>query len=151
MRTRPPTVVAFKSGKKSSVAKQPWNNDPSAEEDERSPEKTVMYYVNDGVYGSFNCILYDHAHCLPTLHKVRRPGGSRWWRGFPESPAAAVLTPPPTCSPPPARNGSQMRSGIPAASGGRRATVWIASWSCAACPTCSWATGWSLRTWGPTP
>lgn len=21
---------------------------------------TVMYYLNDGVYGSFNCILYDH-------------------------------------------------------------------------------------------
>ncbi len=19
-----------------------------------------MYYVNDGVYGSFNCVLYDH-------------------------------------------------------------------------------------------
>uniref|UniRef100_A0A3B3BPG3 ornithine decarboxylase n=1 Tax=Oryzias melastigma TaxID=30732 RepID=A0A3B3BPG3_ORYME len=31
--------------------------------------KTLMYYVNDGVYGSFNCILYDHAHCLPVLHK----------------------------------------------------------------------------------
>uniref|UniRef100_A0A8C5BUG8 ornithine decarboxylase n=1 Tax=Gadus morhua TaxID=8049 RepID=A0A8C5BUG8_GADMO len=24
-------------------------------------EKTMMYYVNDGVYGSFSCILYDHA------------------------------------------------------------------------------------------
>lgn len=34
-----------------------------------------MYYVNDGVYGSFNCILYDHAHCLPTLHKVGKTGG----------------------------------------------------------------------------
>lgn len=21
-----------------------------------------MYYINDGVYGSFNCILFDHAH-----------------------------------------------------------------------------------------
>lgn len=99
MRTQPPTVEAFKSVKKSSLAKQSWNNCPSAEEDERSAEKTVMYYVNDGVYGSFNCILYDHAHCLPTLHKVRRPGGSRWRRGFPESPAAALLTPPPTFSP----------------------------------------------------
>ncbi|TDG47075.1 hypothetical protein AWZ03_006512 [Drosophila navojoa] len=32
---------------------------------------TVMYYLNDGVYGSFNCILYDHQtvtveHYLPT-------------------------------------------------------------------------------------
>lgn len=23
---------------------------------------TKMYYLNDGVYGSFNCILYDHQH-----------------------------------------------------------------------------------------
>uniref|UniRef100_A0A0K0EJD3 ornithine decarboxylase n=1 Tax=Strongyloides stercoralis TaxID=6248 RepID=A0A0K0EJD3_STRER len=22
-----------------------------------------MYYINDGVYGSFNCILFDHEHC----------------------------------------------------------------------------------------
>ncbi|GLH14237.1 Ornithine decarboxylase 1 [Gryllus bimaculatus] len=25
----------------------------------------VMYYINDGVYGSFNCLLYDHAHVTP--------------------------------------------------------------------------------------
>lgn len=42
----------------------------STEEDEGTDDRTLMYYVNDGVYGSFNCILYDHAHCLPTLHKV---------------------------------------------------------------------------------
>lgn len=24
-----------------------------------------MYYINDGVYGSFNCIIYDHAVCTP--------------------------------------------------------------------------------------
>lgn len=24
-----------------------------------------MYYINDGVYGSFNCILYDHQVCVP--------------------------------------------------------------------------------------
>merc|ERR1719419_1512298 len=41
----------------------------SDEEDEGTNDRTLMYYVNDGVYGSFNCILYDHAHCLPTLHK----------------------------------------------------------------------------------
>jgi ornithine decarboxylase len=23
-------------------------------------EKSVMYYINDGVYGAFNCVLYDH-------------------------------------------------------------------------------------------
>jgi ornithine decarboxylase len=26
-----------------------------------------MYYVNDGVYGSFNCLLYDHAEVEPSL------------------------------------------------------------------------------------
>lgn len=25
-------------------------------------EPSHMYYVNDGVYGSFNCVMYDHAH-----------------------------------------------------------------------------------------
>ncbi|EZA54029.1 Ornithine decarboxylase [Ooceraea biroi] len=24
-----------------------------------------MYYINDGVYGSFNCLLYDHQHVIP--------------------------------------------------------------------------------------
>lgn len=32
-----------------------------------------MYYVNDGVYGSFNCILYDHAHVKPLLQKRPKP------------------------------------------------------------------------------
>lgn len=29
--------------------------------------KSVMYYINDGVYASFNCLFYDHAECLPIL------------------------------------------------------------------------------------
>ena len=33
-------------------------------------EPSYMYYVNDGVYGSFNCLLYDHASVTPTLLKV---------------------------------------------------------------------------------
>lgn len=45
----------------------------SDEEDEGTSDRTLMYYVNDGVYGSFNCILFDHAHCLPTLHKKPKP------------------------------------------------------------------------------
>lgn len=32
-----------------------------------SDEPMFMYYVNDGVYGSFNCLLYDHATVEPTL------------------------------------------------------------------------------------
>ncbi|XP_030879609.1 ornithine decarboxylase, partial [Leptonychotes weddellii] len=44
----------------------------SDDEDELS-EQTFMYYVNDGVYGSFNCILYDHAHVKPLLQKRPKP------------------------------------------------------------------------------
>jgi ornithine decarboxylase len=29
-----------------------------------------MYYINDGVYGSFNCVLYDHAVVTPQPLKV---------------------------------------------------------------------------------
>lgn len=29
-----------------------------------------MYYINDGVYGSFNCLLYDHQHVIPLPLKV---------------------------------------------------------------------------------
>ncbi|KAL6088722.1 hypothetical protein STEG23_000813 [Scotinomys teguina] len=38
-----------------------------------SNEQTFMYYVNDGVYGSFNCILYDHAHVKALLPKRPKP------------------------------------------------------------------------------
>ena len=30
-----------------------------------------MYYINDGVYGSFNSILYDHAEVTPIPLQVR--------------------------------------------------------------------------------
>lgn len=30
-------------------------------------EPSYMYYVNDGVYGSFNCLMYDHATVTPSL------------------------------------------------------------------------------------
>lgn len=35
--------------------------------DENSPNTIThnMYYINDGVYGSFNCLLYDHQHVTP--------------------------------------------------------------------------------------
>ncbi|XP_059516532.1 ornithine decarboxylase isoform X2 [Myotis daubentonii] len=44
-----------------------------SDDEEESSEKTFMYYVNDGVYGSFNCILYDHAHVKPLLQKRPKP------------------------------------------------------------------------------
>lgn len=57
------------------IAKKVIMNDQSTsdEDDDGTNDRTLMYYVNDGVYGSFNCILYDHAHCLPTLHKKPKP------------------------------------------------------------------------------
>lgn len=35
--------------------------------DKMSPNTIThnMYYINDGVYGSFNCLLYDHQHVTP--------------------------------------------------------------------------------------
>jgi len=33
------------------------------------PSKSIMYYINDGVYASFNCIFYDHSECYPILLK----------------------------------------------------------------------------------
>lgn len=45
----------------------------SDDEEDGASDKTLMYYVNDGVYGSFNCILYDHAHVKPVLQKKPKP------------------------------------------------------------------------------
>ncbi|XP_029451750.1 ornithine decarboxylase [Rhinatrema bivittatum] len=45
----------------------------SDDEEDGINNKTLMYYVNDGVYGSFNCILYDHAHVKPVLQKKPKP------------------------------------------------------------------------------
>ncbi|XP_054993459.1 ornithine decarboxylase-like [Sorex araneus] len=42
----------------------------SGDEDEPS-EQTFTYYANDGVYGSFNCILCDHAHVKPLLQETQ--------------------------------------------------------------------------------
>jgi ornithine decarboxylase len=30
-------------------------------------DKSIMYYINDGVYASFNCLFYDHAEVDPIL------------------------------------------------------------------------------------
>lgn len=35
-------------------------------------EPMFMYYVNDGVYGSFNCLMYDHATVQPKLFNAER-------------------------------------------------------------------------------
>ncbi|XP_060790662.1 ornithine decarboxylase-like [Neoarius graeffei] len=45
----------------------------SDDEDDGTSDRTIMYYVNDGVYGSFNCIFFDHAHVFPIVHKKPKP------------------------------------------------------------------------------
>ncbi len=37
---------------------------------EAASDQHFMYYINDGVYGSFNCLLYDHAEVVPELLEV---------------------------------------------------------------------------------
>ena len=32
--------------------------------DDEDAETHTMYFINDGVYGSFNCVLYDHQHVV---------------------------------------------------------------------------------------
>ena len=51
------------------VKKTVWKEQPGSDDEDESNEQTFMYYVNDGIYGSFNCILYDHAHVKALLQK----------------------------------------------------------------------------------
>ncbi|XP_070556890.1 ornithine decarboxylase-like [Ptychodera flava] len=44
----------------------------------QSDEPAFMYYCNDGVYGSFNCLLFDHATVIPSLIKKVDPGVPRY-------------------------------------------------------------------------
>ena len=55
------------------VKKTVWKEQPGSDDEDESNEQTFMYYVNDGVYGSFNCILYDHAHVKALLQKRPKP------------------------------------------------------------------------------
>lgn len=62
---------------------------PAGAED--SPE--VMYYINDGVYGSFNCIMFDHqiVHPYPlTIGNAPAPAGAR--PAFPPPPNVQLPT-----------------------------------------------------------
>jgi ornithine decarboxylase len=37
-------------------------------------EEIISYYINDGVYGSFNCILYDHVDVFPKVLQSEASG-----------------------------------------------------------------------------
>lgn len=46
-----------------------------------APQQTTahhMYYINDGVYGSFNCVLYDHQRVVATPLKNYSMGAKRF-------------------------------------------------------------------------
>lgn len=53
------------------IAKRRAARDLQSEEPTANDEPLFMYYVNDGVYGSFNCLLFDHAEVEPSL--LREP------------------------------------------------------------------------------
>ena len=41
-------------------------------------KRDKMYYINDGVYGSFNCLLYDHATVEVNTLQTTRSDSTRW-------------------------------------------------------------------------
>ncbi|CAE6416290.1 unnamed protein product [Rhizoctonia solani] len=42
------------------------NDDTNANDSSEDTEQpNIMYYINDGVYGAFNCIMFDHQHVHP--------------------------------------------------------------------------------------
>ncbi|EPQ53929.1 ornithine decarboxylase [Gloeophyllum trabeum ATCC 11539] len=65
---------------------------PDAEIDADQP--TVMYYINDGVYGAFNCILFDHQKVHPYVLSL---GGSFHVPGAEALRTAACSVWGPTC------------------------------------------------------
>lgn len=47
-------------------------------EDESLSKPDYLYYVNDGVYGSFNCLFFDHAKVNPLPVRALREGETTW-------------------------------------------------------------------------
>jgi diaminopimelate decarboxylase len=61
-----------------------------------APRTRWYYYVNDGLYGSFNCVLYDHATAYPNrvLKTAPQPLQQQQRRGADAKELAAPLPPP---------------------------------------------------------
>ncbi|XP_048682069.1 antizyme inhibitor 2 isoform X2 [Caretta caretta] len=56
------------------VDKQEVPLDPPGSDDEESgSKKSILYYINDGIYGSFSCIFFNHTCPSPILHKKHSP------------------------------------------------------------------------------
>ena len=70
-------------------------------DDPRTPE--FLYYTNDGVYGSFNCILFDHVSVFPKIVKPRTTAAvdDDLKKASEEEPVDVVASAPPSPSPPP--------------------------------------------------
>ncbi|XP_071448968.1 ornithine decarboxylase-like [Hetaerina americana] len=60
----PPGIVESLSSSRNTL---PEGNEDNLEEDKPKAKQqpSIMYYINDGVYGSFGNLLYDHAHVTP--------------------------------------------------------------------------------------
>lgn len=64
-----------------------------------SSQRSYMYYLSDGVYGSLNCLLYDHASVDPQLLRTQSGVETRMRKGSASSldaPRGFFATAPPT-------------------------------------------------------
>ncbi|KAF9359694.1 hypothetical protein BGX26_011642 [Mortierella sp. AD094] len=62
---------------------------------EQSQSPSHMYYINDGMYGSFNCIMFDHQVCEPKV--LLRDGGFSYQDALLELPRGYASVWGPTC------------------------------------------------------
>ncbi|KAF9110636.1 hypothetical protein BGX27_006057 [Mortierella sp. AM989] len=62
---------------------------------EHSQSPSHMYYINDGMYGSFNCIMFDHQVCEPKV--LLRDGGFAYQQSLLELPQGYASVWGPTC------------------------------------------------------
>jgi ornithine decarboxylase len=51
----------------STISLKELNNEVNYHKDSIDTSKSIMYYINDGVYASFNCLFYDHSVVFPIL------------------------------------------------------------------------------------
>ncbi|KAF8980976.1 hypothetical protein BGZ46_003396 [Entomortierella lignicola] len=75
------------------IARRTINRDVADVEQSESPSH--MYYINDGMYGSFNCIMFDHQVCEPKV--LLRDGGFAYQDSLVELPRGYASVWGPTC------------------------------------------------------
>ena len=62
--------IFLKNNKNSSIYIDESNVSSAYDLNSVDSSKSIMYYINDGVYASFNCLFYDHAECFPFILKA---------------------------------------------------------------------------------